>query len=197
MPSGRPLAGDTPCGSGSLAFRPVRLLCMALTRADHRELFDHLAQLFQRLRQEALLELEHKIEDVVAVEEGFGLGPACHAQVPVAIRSMDTEPQPRLHRFELGRGCFVILTEPLKLIAKMYELFSPQRRAVVAAKRTTCHVHGRGQPVAVPVVGLVRVLSRDDLDSDVLPSVVTDAKRTAHLLRERLAVWVVAPAENL
>jgi len=41
------------------------------------------------------------------------------------------------------------------------------------------------------------VLSRDDLDSDVLPSVVTDAKRTAHLLRERLAVWVVAPAENL
>src|SRR5207245_10694229 len=109
---------------------------------------------------------------------------------------MDAEPKPRLHRFEFGRGRFVIVTEPLELVAKMDELFSPQRRAVVAAKRAACHVHGRGQPVAIPVVGLVRMLACEHVDSQVLRIVVANTKRTAHLLRERLAVWVVAPAEN-
>src|SRR4029077_14160114 len=97
---------------------------------------------------------------------------------------------------ELGRGSLVNLAEPLELVSKMDEFLGAERCLVVAAPRPTRDVHGCGQPVAVPIVGLIRMLTGEHVDSHVLRIVVAHAKGAAHLLRERLAVWLRASSRR-
>src|SRR5712692_3795353 len=92
---------------------------------------------------------------------------------------MDRESQPWLHGFELSRRSFLIVDQPLELIAKVDELLSTQGCAVLAVPWSRGDLDPGGQPVSVPVVGFVRVLPRHHLDRDVL-RVIADVKGKAH-----------------
>src|SRR6266851_1950990 len=106
--------------------------------------------------------------------------PAVDAHVSVPIRSMNREPEPRLHRFELGRGRFMVLAQPVKLVAKVHELLRTQSRTVVAVPWPAGDVdHGR-QPVPIPVVRLVGMLPRQHLDGEVLRGIDANSEGPAH-----------------
>src|SRR5205807_10176497 len=93
---------------------------------------DDVVELSHGVRKKTQDQIENGIPNVVAVAEGLGLSPAAHSEMALSVGSMHVEPQPRLHRLELGRRRFTIFEQRLPLVSKMHELFGAQRRSIVA-----------------------------------------------------------------
>ncbi len=93
---------------------------------------------------------------------------------------MNREPQPWLHRLELGWRRFIVLAQPVQLVAKVDELLGAQRRAVVAVPGPAGDVDHGGQPVPIPVVRLVGMLPRQHFDGEVLRGIGANSEGPAH-----------------
>src|SRR2546425_10744665 len=93
---------------------------------------------------------------------------------------MDLEAQPWFHRLELGWWRLAIFIQRLQLVAKVNEFLGAQVREILATERPGCDLDPCGQPVAVPVIGLIRAFSGDHLDRHVLRGLAADMKCSIH-----------------
>src|SRR5207237_9150306 len=144
--------------------RRARLI---VRRANYRKLLKNFSKASKRLWHEALVELDHELQDVVAIEEWLHPRFTDHANVTKSVRSLDCQAEPGFHGVKLCWTGAGVVVQPRELVSESCELFTAQARRVAPSPWACSDLDCRDDPIGIPKVSRMRMLTLRYLNRDV------------------------------